>query len=326
MKITAEEFNGLYKTKQEKEVVLQKMTKEEIDHLIITCPNIYGKIFYSKFKKKAGESVGKQMKLHEPDDSLEMQKINSLQFELSLWNRVEMIDPNSQGMDFSNAEYTDDVLFPSIKVSGFNALNGFKEEFELPCYIFLDDMSRSDWREEYEKSGDSPAAKNPLEVMMFVKDHIYSLKNQLLSLGYNPDDLLICEGSTGDEIPDKAVILTYDSKPVISVEEMKQVIESIASTQELVDAYATSCNMVAFCEDEIYDHEEGSEEYESASALTDLWRDMMDNLETRIIKAATDEGLITEESSAKGIVKEIERFMDKYGYHEGSGWWIKKEC
>ena len=46
-----EEFQKKYPSKQEKEEALARMPDEEIDALIKACPNIYGKIFYSKFKK-----------------------------------------------------------------------------------------------------------------------------------------------------------------------------------------------------------------------------------------------------------------------------------
>lgn len=46
-------FSKKYPTKKAKEEALRKMSDEEIDELIDDCPNIQGKIFYSKFKKGA---------------------------------------------------------------------------------------------------------------------------------------------------------------------------------------------------------------------------------------------------------------------------------
>ena len=51
--MTAREFGDMYPTKEEKVEALQRMSDEEIDELIETQPNIYGKIFYKKFKKGA---------------------------------------------------------------------------------------------------------------------------------------------------------------------------------------------------------------------------------------------------------------------------------
>ena len=45
------EFQKKYKTKEEKEKALKAMSNKEIDELIADCPNVQGKVFYSKFKK-----------------------------------------------------------------------------------------------------------------------------------------------------------------------------------------------------------------------------------------------------------------------------------
>ena len=46
------EFQDKYPTKGEKIEAVRAMTDEEIDELIDTCQNIYGKIVYSRMKKK----------------------------------------------------------------------------------------------------------------------------------------------------------------------------------------------------------------------------------------------------------------------------------
>lgn len=51
--VLVREFSAKYPTRKEKEEALRKMSDEEIDALIRDCPNIQGKIFYSKFKKGA---------------------------------------------------------------------------------------------------------------------------------------------------------------------------------------------------------------------------------------------------------------------------------
>ena len=50
--MNAREFGDKYPTKAEKEEALKQMSDEEIDELIETQNNVYGKIFYSKFKSK----------------------------------------------------------------------------------------------------------------------------------------------------------------------------------------------------------------------------------------------------------------------------------
>ena len=46
-----DEFHEKYPTREEKEEALRHMSDEQIDELIDGMQNIYGKIFYSRFKK-----------------------------------------------------------------------------------------------------------------------------------------------------------------------------------------------------------------------------------------------------------------------------------
>ena len=50
-------FQTRYPTKQEKENALRNMTEEEIDVLIKASPSVYGKIFYSHFRKKENDET-----------------------------------------------------------------------------------------------------------------------------------------------------------------------------------------------------------------------------------------------------------------------------
>ena len=46
------DFQTAYPTKEDKIKALTEMTDEQINYLIETCNNIYGKIFYSSYLKK----------------------------------------------------------------------------------------------------------------------------------------------------------------------------------------------------------------------------------------------------------------------------------
>ena len=46
-----DKYQKEHPTKQEKEEALRKMSNEEIDELINASTNIFGKLFYSSFKK-----------------------------------------------------------------------------------------------------------------------------------------------------------------------------------------------------------------------------------------------------------------------------------
>ena len=48
----------------------------------------------------------------------------------------------------------------------------------------------------------------------------------------------------------------------MSVDEMQQIISSIATTQDLVNAYVNVHNKFRFIEDDLYDYDEGTKEYD----------------------------------------------------------------
>ena len=50
--MNSREFGDKYLTREEKEEALKQMTDEEIEELIRTQENLYGKIFYAKYLKK----------------------------------------------------------------------------------------------------------------------------------------------------------------------------------------------------------------------------------------------------------------------------------
>ena len=128
----------------------------------------------------------------------------------------------------------------------------------------------------------------------------------------------------GKVINEGAVILDGSSANNISIEDMKQIIADIKTTQDLADAYATVNNIWPIKEDEIYDYEEGTKEYERACLVSDSWSDLLEELEKRAIEVASEEGLIDENMKDAGTFYQLERFMNKYGYYDGSGWWIEK--
>ena len=134
-----------------------------------------------------------------------------------------------------------------------------------------------------------------------------------------PDELI------EDAIPEGAVILAGDPMPDMSVEKMQQIISSIATTQELVNAYVNVHNKFWFIEDDLYDYDEGTAEYERVRSIVDAWGDMMDELDKRVMDTAAAEGLLAERQPNSGTVKQLEAFMDKYGYRDGCGWWVQKK-
>ena len=115
-------------------------------------------------------------------------------------------------------------------------------------------------------------------------------------------------------VPDEAVILAGDPMPDMDIEAMKQIISSITTTQELVDAYVHVHNKFWFIEDDIYDYAEETEDHERVRAAVDDWGDILDELDRQVMEAAAVEGLLSKRQHNSGTVKQLEAFMDKYGY------------
>lgn len=139
---------------------------------------------------------------------------------------------------------------------------------------------------------------------------------------FNPDVLSLGDEPIEGAFPKGAVILAGDPLPDVGAEEMRQTVSSITTTQELVDVYVH--NKFWFIEDDLYDYDEGTDEYEKVRAVVDAWGDMMDELDKRIMETAAREGLLAERQPDSGTVKQLEAFMDKYGYRNGCGWWVKR--
>ena len=125
--------------------------------------------------------------------------------------------------------------------------------------------------------------------------------------------------------PEGTVILSGNPMPDKTAEQMQLEIEQISNTQELVDAYVLVHNKFWYIEDDLYDYEEGTEDYIRVRDNVEAWGEMMDLLDDRVMSTAKEEGLLAERQPDSGTIKQFEEFMKKYGYRDGRGWWVKIE-
>ena len=128
-----------------------------------------------------------------------------------------------------------------------------------------------------------------------------------------------------DFFEEGTVIMAGDPLPEVSLEEMWDVANNLKGTQELVDAFAGAFNKFWWVEDDVYDFEEGTEEYENTCAITDAWAELMDSLEERLIQIAKAEGLMSEDEEHPHSIVALSPIMEKYGYRDGRGWWVKAD-
>ncbi len=105
---------------------------------------------------------------------------------------------------------------------------------------------------------------------------------------------------------------------------MKDIPDSLEDTQTLADAYAEAHRRFWQETDKICCYAEGTEEYKNARNDADIWYARMNDLEQQILKTAEAEGLLDETKQNAGTAKRLKVFMDRYGYRDAGGWWIKK--
>lgn len=105
--------------------------------------------------------------------------IHDIKFKISLWEKVELgLEPNGIKI-VKNADYNDDPLFPEITVRGYDEVNCCEKTYRLPCYVIISDWSSSDWRDEYERTGKTPAYSFPEGVKLAIFAAIANLKADL---------------------------------------------------------------------------------------------------------------------------------------------------
>lgn len=121
----------------------------------------------------------------------------------------------------------------------------------------------------------------------------------------------------------KKVIIANDSISDRSADEVRREIENITSIQKLVDVYVLVHNKLWFIEDNLYDFEYGTKEYNEIYSEVKAWMNLMENLNHKVMRVASEEGILLKRQPDSGTAKQLEMFMKKYGYQDGAGWWIK---
>lgn len=103
-------------------------------------------------------------------------KINSLKFEIALWQKVKLVKSRDGTAKFLNAQLTDDE-FPSIYVSGYNRLNKRTEKFRIYCYVVQDDIGYSEMRKSI-----NDYLYTPDDIMDAIRTRIINADTELIRL------------------------------------------------------------------------------------------------------------------------------------------------
>lgn len=112
-----------------------------------------------------------------------------------------------------------------------------------------------------------------------------------------------------------------DPAPDMLPDDVRAKYGSAPDEKHLAEAFALVHNKFYWVEDEIYDYEEGTPEYQAAYDITTAWGELMDYYEKQIFSILKKEGI---EIPSTGQIKILVPFMDRNGYLDGNGWWIPK--
>lgn len=107
----------------------------------------------------------------------------------------------------------------------------------------------------------------------------------------------------------------------ISVDDIRHWLSNNNSIQNIVDAYVIVCEKYICVEDDVYDYEIDTVEYNSARLKSDEWFSLMKELPKQILDEMRFEGYTIPD---KGYYYAMIPFMKRFGYRDGSGWWIKE--
>lgn len=122
-------------------------------------------------------------------------------------------------------------------------------------------------------------------------------------------------------------ILTDAPLSGVSPEEMLNWMKDNDDEQGLATALALVHGEVDWIDDELYDYEEGSQEYDTAYNTYRKWREIEESIYSRImeiLKAENDAGESHHQIENKGLHYIVKPFMERNGYIDGAGWWVKE--
>lgn len=153
---------------------------------------------------------------------------------------------------------------------------------------------------------------NGVDPMILWKNTIQAAQE----INWIPVDDLIAQGT---------VVLCGDPLPNMTIEMANAAYDSPSSEKDTADLYAIVHNKYWYIEDDLYDYEAGSEEYNALAAVVDAWGDLMHKLEGRIKDILRPEYEKRNEAMPETVmIRVYGPFMERNGYRDGRGWWIKK--
>ena len=132
----------------------------------------------------------------------------------------------------------------------------------------------------------------------------------------------ICDDffTLGDLDNGKDLVIAGDPAPDIPADEIRDIMENNPTERDIADGFAISSNWRVVAEDAEYDCDEGTEEYVQACRVADDWSELSDMLMEKMITILKSEGVFVSEDDRWNAVSV---FMERNGYKDRSGWWVR---
>ena len=115
------------------------------------------------------------------------------------------------------------------------------------------------------------------------------------------------------------IVMDREPMPELSPEDVRAWLALHQDENGLAKAFATVSNEFWWVEDNEYDYEKGTPEYEEAVRITDAWGALMDELKNEIFAILKMEHITIPKT---GQIDVLKPFMERNGYYDGNGWWI----
>lgn len=116
-------------------------------------------------------------------------------------------------------------------------------------------------------------------------------------------------------------VMVNEPCPGMTAEDFRSKYANMTSEKELADAYAIASNQFWWVEDDLYDYDEGTPEYKSALDNVVSWKKILQEYENEVFAILKSESVAIPDT---GRIKVLIPFMERNGYADRSGWWIKE--
>jgi hypothetical protein len=117
-------------------------------------------------------------------------------------------------------------------------------------------------------------------------------------------------------------VMSFETIKKMTPEEFRIYYADKQTEEDIAEAYEVASRADAWFYDIIYDYAEGTPEHLSAVEISNEWSDLYDEWQEKIFNILRSEGVVIPKS---GQISVLTPFMERNGYYNSGGWWIKEK-